>query len=71
MFPHSLRETIPIAQRARYLSEHGDSYECPGSNEYFGPSAPREGSTADWESDMDTDETDGTDGAGVSDDQDS
>ena len=40
MFPHSLRQTIPKAQRVRYQSEHGggaDAWKCPGSYEYFGP----------------------------------
>ena len=39
MFPHSLRETVPSNQRARYKSEHGESdvWRCPGSYEYHGP----------------------------------
>ena len=40
MFPHSLRETIPSAQRAAYKIEHADRedvWRCPGSHVYYGP----------------------------------
>ena len=40
MFPHSLRDTVPSAQRALYKEEHADKdnvWQCPGSYVYFGP----------------------------------
>ena len=42
MVPHSMREILSHAQRARYRSEHDgmdmeDMWRCPGSNVYYGP----------------------------------
>ena len=38
---HSMRETIPSAQRpdypSRFLNNRRDAYQCPGSHDYHGP----------------------------------